>query len=151
MENKKKENFLLYHNIFPTIEELENEDVGDVLKSIFKYSINSEITEYEKGSTKSLLFKAIKNSIDINNEKYVEKCRKNKENILKRWKKIFYDNQLFNKENFESYCIEKHLEENFDDIIEKQKNYVDNQDFETLKEEYNCNLISNETILKNFT
>ena len=151
MENKKKENFLLYHNLFPMIEELGNEDVGDVIKSVFNYSMNGEIAKYEKGSAKSMLFKSIKNSIDINNEKYIAKCNRNRENILKRWQKIFYNNQDFNKETFEKYCIENNLEENFEEIILKQKEYVDNGDFETLRKEYQCELIKNETLLKNFT
>ena len=151
MESKKKENFLLYHNLFSMIEELENEDVGDVLKNVFNYSINGKIPEYQKGSVKSILFKAIKNSIDINNEKYNERCTKNRENIKKRWKKIFYCNEAFSEETFKGYCIENNIEENFDDILCEQKKYVDNQDFETLKDKYQCNLVSNETLLKNYT
>lgn len=151
MDNNKKDNFILYHNLFPMIEELENEDVGDVLKSIFRYSMNGEIENYPKGSGKSLLFKAIKNSIDINNKKYIERCENNRRNARKKWKKIFYDNDTFTIETFKNYCEENDLQEDFDEILQKQVEYVNNQKYEKLKEDYNCPLASNENILKAFS
>lgn len=151
MNIKKKENFLLYHNMFQMIEELENEDVGEVIKAIFEYSINGNIAEFPKASCKSMLFKTIKNSIDINNTKYIERCENNRNNALKRWKKIFYNNQDFSNESFNRYCIEKNIEEDFEEILMKEKEYVDNEEYEKLKEDFNCKLISNETLIKNFS
>lgn len=151
MESKKKENFLLYHNLFPMIEELNDEDVGNVIKSIFRYSINGEIPKYEKASVKSMLFIAIKNSIDINNEKYVEKCQKSRESILKRWQKIFYNNEQYNREQFEKYSKENYIDETFEDILVNQKKYFDNNEIDTIKTRYNCKLVSDETINKNFS
>lgn len=69
------------------IDELSNEDVGDILKKLFAYSEDGEQSDYEKGSPKSLVFMSIKNSIDISNRKYQETCEKNRENAQKRWNK----------------------------------------------------------------
>ena len=130
MEVKRKDNFILYHNQFPMIEELEDEEVGEVIKSIFKYTMDGEIAEYPRGSGKSMLFKSIKNSIDVANKSYYKKCEENRKNALKRWKKIFYDKQDFTKESFESYCIENNIDENFEEILHRQKELVDNQEYD---------------------
>ena len=149
-EEKKKDNFLLYNNDYSMLEELSDEDVGNVIKNIFKYSINKDIPKYEKGSGKSMLFKHIQRTIDINNKKYTEKCARNKEKALKRWKKIFYDNQDFTKETFIKYCNEKGLNEDFDSILLDEKKMYDDADYASIKEIYNNKGISNETIDKYF-
>lgn len=146
----KKENFLLYNEDYSMIEELKDEDVGNVIKSVFRYSINKEIPDYEKGTAKSILFKHIQRSIDINNKKYSEKCKRNREKALKRWKKIIYDNQEFTKEKFMQYCNDNGLIEDFDKILLREKELYDNGDYVAIKEEFNSNLVSNETIDKMF-
>ena len=80
---KRKENFLLYNEDYSMIEELSDEDVGSVIKSIFRYAINNEIPEYDKGTTKSVLFKHIQRTIDINNKKYLKMWTKQRESIKK--------------------------------------------------------------------
>ena len=146
MNKKKKNNFILYHEDYSMIEELSDEDVGNIIKSIFKYCINNEIPKYEKGTVRSMVFKHIQRSIDINNEKYEEKCRRNREKSLKRWKKIIYDNQDFTKEKFIQYCDMNGLAEDFDEILLHEKELFDNGDYLAIKEEYNNNNITNETI-----
>lgn len=148
---KEKDNFLLYHNMFPMFEELTDEEAGQVLKAVFHYSMHNELADFPKGSGQSILLKAIKTSIDINNQKYEERCANNRERALKRWKKIFYNNDSFTKESFKTYCNENNIDEDFDNILIKQKNYVDSGEIEKLKEDFSCSLVSNETILKAFT
>ena len=82
-QRKSKENFLLYYNMNDLIEEVPDEIVGAVLKSVFRYSIFGEEPNFEKGTVKHVIFKAIKNSIDANTKKYYETCEKNKK-MLKR-------------------------------------------------------------------
>lgn len=147
----KKENFLLYHNMGPMFRELPDEQAGQVIKAIFDYSENSIIVEFPKGSGQSFLLKSVINSIDINNQKYEERCSNNRKHALTRWKKIFYENNTFTKESFEKYCKDNGLVESFDEILIKQKDYVDTDQIDKLKEDYNCNLVSNETILRAFS
>lgn len=87
-EKNQKENFIIYHNTYPMVEELNDEDFGNVMKSVYKYSMEGKLPEYERGSAKSLLFKNMKNTIDISNKKYMEKCEKNRENAQKRWERV---------------------------------------------------------------
>ena len=149
-EEKKKDNFILYNEDYSMIEELSDEDVGSVIKSIFRYSINNEFPEYNKGTGKSILFKHIQRTIDINNKKYIEKCMSNKQKALKRWKKIIYNNEEFTKESYTRFCKEHGFVNEFDDILLSQKTYFDNGDYTSIKNLYNNNLVSNETIDKIF-
>lgn len=143
---KEKNNFVLYNDDFYMIEELKDEQVGNVMKSIFKYSINGESPEYKKGSAESILFLHFKRSIDINNEKYYKTCEENRKKALKRWKKIIYDNQEFTREMFMKYCNENKLNEDFESILLEQKELFDNGEYDIIKEKYNNNLVSEETI-----
>lgn len=43
---KKKDNFLLYHNMYKFFKALSDEKAGKVIKSIFRYSIDGEIPDY---------------------------------------------------------------------------------------------------------
>lgn len=147
---KRKENFLLYNEDYSMIEELSDEDVGSVIKSIFRYAINNEIPEYDKGTTKSVLFKHIQRTIDINNKKYFEKCERNREKALKRWKKIIYNNQEFTKEKFKEYCYDQGLDENFDEILLEEKQLYDEGEYEIIKQQFGNKLVSNDTIVKIF-
>lgn len=149
-ENIKKDNFILYNNMYDMLEDLSNEDLGEVIKSIFRYSINDEVPEYEKGSVKAIIFKSIKNSIDINNKKYKERCIKNAENAKKRWDKIVYDNQELTKEEYERLTAEKYDATPFDVIFNHQKSLYEQGRIHTIQDVYNCGAISKERIRKVF-
>ena len=158
---KEKEDFLLYHAQFDLIEELPKEDIGDLLISIFRYSMEEELPNYEKGTPLSIAFKSIKNTIDINNKKYIEKCKKNKENQNARWEKekysdkyVFVDNEKlsyseFNKLFKKGYCSRKGLYYTFPELFEEQSsNYK--QDIILFRDNYNCSRISTSAIEEYF-
>lgn len=146
-----KDNFILYNKDFEMIEELTDEDVGNVIKSIFRYSIDGTIPDYKKGSSNSIVFKHFKRTIDINNQKYIEKCNLNRENALKRWKKILYENQDFTREKFNKYCEENGLNESFDEILLEQKKLFDEGNYDDIKTMYNCKGVSIQTMQNLFT
>ena len=124
MEHKKKDNFLLYHNMYAMIKDIPNEIVGDVIKSIFRYSMEGEEPKYEGVSIENLLFKHIQNSIDINSKKYYEKCEKNKKNAERRWNKKQDD-----MEDLDSEVYDEDEDENDDEYNEEDGEYDDSDEY----------------------
>lgn len=161
MEVKKKDNFLLYHNMYIMIKDLPDEMVGGVIKSIFRYSMDGELPLYENASIENLLFRHIQNSIDINAKKYYDKCEKNKENINKRWKEtnkniknevnnreevVFINNQMLNEREYKSRFREFTYE--FEDLLHMERELLKKDNIEKIKIQFNNKAISEETIRK---
>ena len=121
-EEKKKDNFILYNNMFDMLEELTDSEVGEIIKDVFRYSINGSTPKYEKGSGKSIVFKSIKNTIDINNKKYLEKCKQNSDNANARWhpEKILFNNREFTEKQYEEYSKNNFLKYSFKEIYDKE-------------------------------
>ena len=72
-----KDNFLLKKSQINVFKELSNEDAGKLIKGIFDYVINGEITL--EGYLK-IIFLPIKEEIDKNEEKYEMICERNRNN-----------------------------------------------------------------------
>ncbi len=102
-QTTKKNSFILYHSYQKHLEDLSDAEVGQLTRAIFHYSETGEVPKLKP--LLKMAFNFIREDIDINKEKYEEKCRKNKENIKKRW----------NKENTNVY-----------DRIRSDTNYTDN-------------------------
>ena len=83
-----KESFILYNSFYEPIKSLKNEQLGKLLRAIFNYTINGEIT---KEDDFLIAFMFIKNEIDKNNEKWQEEKRKRseagKKGMASRWNK----------------------------------------------------------------
>lgn len=160
---KEKENFILYHNQYTLIEELSEVDKGKLLDSLFKYSMNNEIPKFEKGSPLSMVFKSIKNSIDISNQKYEERCKKNQENVNKRYEKekysdksVFIDNEKVSYKTFQKVYKEGYTDKygeilTFSQVFEDQfDTYNNNGDIILLKEKYKCSQLNSKEIEEYF-
>lgn len=77
---------MLYKDMQPFIDMMNNEQAGIILKAIYNYSCNN----IEFKSDDSLLqsvFTFAKNKIDLSNDNYKKKCERNAENARKRWQK----------------------------------------------------------------
>lgn len=97
----EKESFILYNSFYEPIKALKNEQLGRLLRAIFNYTINGEITQEDDIL---IAFMFIKNEIDKNNEKWQEEKRKRseagKKGMASRWNKS--DNSVidsYNKDN----------------------------------------------------
>lgn len=161
---KKKNNFILYHEMYESIEEVSDEIAGKVMKAVFIYSRDKKKPDFEKGTVESILFKQIKNSIDINNVKYEETCERNRKNAEKRWEKkkeeeqeegikqdvsvVFIGNDRLTKEEYEDKYDSNKASFNY--ILQDQLKYIKERNIDQLKKEYNCKLINNETIKKEY-
>ena len=86
MANKKATGFILEKDQKAIIDELTNEEAGIIFKAIYDY----ETTKQEPKLDKSLriVFKQFKVKLDFYDEKYIETCKKNKENIQNYWNKM---------------------------------------------------------------
>ena len=80
-----KKGFLLLNNQIEIIEDLSDEQAGQLLKAFYDYNNGNEVKL--KGLMKSI-FKQFKIIFDENEQRYQEKCEKNKKNIEEYWKKV---------------------------------------------------------------
>lgn len=80
-----KKGFLLLNNQIEIVEDLTDEQAGQLLKAFYDYNNGKEIKL--KGLMKSI-FKNFKVVFDENEQKYQETCKKNKENIEKYWERV---------------------------------------------------------------
>ena len=81
MGSTKKDSFILYLEHKNVFDILTDEEAGKLIKAIFEYEEKDELPNLEKSL--QLAFIPIRNSLDRNQEKYEEKCQKNRENGLK--------------------------------------------------------------------
>jgi hypothetical protein len=72
-----KDSFILYNSFYEPIKSLSDEQLGKLFRAVFDYTTNGNITE-EKDILIAFMF--IKNQLDIDNEKYLKICERNKMN-----------------------------------------------------------------------
>lgn len=90
MENSNQyehNSFVLYKDSRIFIRQLDTNQRGNLLGAIFDYTCDGEIPDFHGDSMTQMCFEIIKSYLDRDEQKYQEKCRKNKENIEKRWAK----------------------------------------------------------------
>lgn len=80
-----KDSFILYLEQQEIFEMLTDEQAGQLIKNIFLYERTGQMPKMDK--MLNLAFVPIMQVLDKNRRKYEEKCKKNKENIGKRWNK----------------------------------------------------------------
>lgn len=78
-----KNSFIIYHDYRETLADLTDEQVGQLFRALFDYEIDRVEPQFN-GELK-IAFKFIKKDLDINLTKYENICKRNKENIAKRW------------------------------------------------------------------
>lgn len=84
-----KNTILVYTDLMEQLDELSMEERGIILTAMIKYQLGEELPKMDK--TLKLVFIPIRQSIDRDNDAYVRKCEKNRENINKRWNTTEYD------------------------------------------------------------
>jgi len=86
-----KDGFIIYKSLYEPIRELTREQKGELLDLMFEYQLDNNFKRDVNDPLVKMAFKFFRNQFDIDNKKYVEKCAKNKENILKRWNTNEYE------------------------------------------------------------
>ena len=79
-----RKGFLLLNNQIEIIEDLSDEQAGQLLKAFYDYNNGNEV---KLNGLMISIFKQFKVIFDENEQRYQEKCEKNKKNIEEYWKK----------------------------------------------------------------
>ena len=80
---KGKNSFLLYRDLIDTVEELSDEEAGQLFKHVLRY-VNDQNPETPNAIVK-IAFLPIKSALNRDLKKYRDRCQKNKDNAKKRW------------------------------------------------------------------
>lgn len=126
----KRQAFLIMMSQEEIIEDLTDEELGKIFRSIFKYEKNKEIPKFNDRYLNSV-FKSFKAQLDFSEENYNKICEKNRQNINKRWNKDEYERIQSNTDVYErnvSYTKNTNIREDNirEDNIRKDKRREDN-------------------------
>lgn len=83
------ESFNAYHSYLKAIEPLNDAERGRLFTACLEYSMTGVAPEL-KGNER-FVFPSMAAQIDRDKEKYTARCRKNSENVSKRWNTVVYD------------------------------------------------------------
>ena len=78
-----KKSFVLYKTSAPVFKALSDEDAGKLIKAIFDYTDTGTLPTFT--GEPFIAWASIQSYLDNDAEKYAERCKKNAENIRKRW------------------------------------------------------------------
>ena len=116
---KEKESFILYNSFYEPIKALKNEQLGKLLRAIFNYTINGEITQ---DGEIMVAFMFIKNQIDRDSEKWQDERNKRKEaGRLGGIKRAINQQQKLSSKS--KQCLDM-----LEDVKQSQANQADNVD-----------------------
>ena len=108
-----KTSFILYTEYEELINQLSDEQCGQLFKSVFSYNNNGELPEKLDNMTK-IVFTVIRQDLDRNAEKYEEMCKKMRENGKKGGRPRKIDSEIEEgeaiNENQNNFEIEKEVE-----------------------------------------
>ena len=118
-----KKGFLLYATQWAALQQMNDSELGGAIRELCGYAFDGITPERP-----SVAFMFLKAQIDIDGQKYQEKCEKNRANISKRWNtedtteydRIRPNTKRTNKEDKENKDEDKDKEENKDN--DKKKN-----------------------------
>lgn len=136
---KEKESFILYNSFYEPIKALKNEQLGKLLRAIFNYTINGEITQ---DSEIMVAFMFIKNQIDRDAEKWEDERNKRKEaGRLGGIKRALNQQQKLSSKSKQCLGVLK-------DAKQSQTNQADNVDVDVY---VNDNVNVNDNVINNIT
>lgn len=90
----QREGFILYKSFYDPISQLTDEQLGRLFRSIYLWQINGEA---DPEPDIQIAFGFFINQFRIDNDKYQEKCDKNRENIQSRWEREKKDTNEYNR------------------------------------------------------
>ena len=87
---KEKSSFIVYYEWEEMFGYMSDKQIADMLRAMFSYAKRGEMPEFSNPLLNSN-FCILKYAIDRDAEAYFSRCRKNAENIAKRWNDTKYD------------------------------------------------------------
>lgn len=83
----KLNSFIMYLDYEEHFSLLSDEELGILMRGIFQYIRTGKIPDFNSNAAIRMAFSFIKTNIDIDNQKYRQKCEKNKQIAEERWKR----------------------------------------------------------------
>lgn len=80
---KKRTFFPVFHNNLELLEDLTDEECGQLLRMLGEYSQYGVVPDVS--GCLRVVFRTYRTAIDLSNAQYQKQCEKNRENIKKRW------------------------------------------------------------------
>lgn len=120
-----RKGFLLLNNQIEIIEDLSDEQAGQLLKAFYDYNNGNEVKL--KGLMNSI-FKQFKVIFDENEKRYQEKCEKNKKNIEEYWKKVKEEKNTneYERKRMNTMATNININKNINTNINTNKNKLNN-------------------------
>lgn len=84
---EEKDNFVVSKKDYYLFRALDNETIGDIFKALFEYKIYNLEPNYNEKSVEFVIFRQLLNTSLYFDRKYLDTCKRNKENIQKRYNK----------------------------------------------------------------
>lgn len=81
---KQKDSFLMYYEWEDAFADLDDQQLGELLRAIFAYEKRKEEYTGADGAVR-LVMRFVQRTLDRNQEKYQQVCARNRRNIAKRW------------------------------------------------------------------
>lgn len=117
----KKNTFIMYLDYEEHFSLLSDEEIGILMRGIFQYIRTGQNPNFKSIAIK-MAFSFIKTNIDLDNQKYQQKCEKNKQIAEERWKRQREQKQEQEKRQFNG-CHLGSLFKN-DSCFKCQKKYI---------------------------
>ncbi len=145
-----KQSFILHAKYKDLLVDLSQSQKGDLLDALFVYSATGEVPEME--AVVKMAFRFIAKDVDYHNEKYEERCEKNRQNVLKRWSNtndgdgIQEDTNVYDGIRADTKHTDKDKEKDKDKGKDKERDIstnVDNVSFLKFIEAFNLKRKSN--------
>lgn len=112
-----KNSFILYHDYEEHFDLLTNEQKGMLITAVFQYSKTGKKPNFDHDGALMMSFSFIKAALDRDKEKYEKKCKKNAENIKRRWEDKTVDTTVYDRIQSNTTVY---------DYIPSDTNYTDN-------------------------
>lgn len=129
-----RKGFLLLNNQIEIIEDLSDEQAGQLLKAFYDYNNGNEVKL--KGLMNSI-FKQFKVIFDENEQRYQEKCEKNKKNIEEYWKKVKEEKNTseYERKRMNTMATNININKNINTNINTNKSKLNNNNININKSE----------------
>ena len=103
--------FLIHHDFREQVEDLSNEQLGELFRAILNYEIDNKLPLFTDKELK-IAFKFIKINLDSTNQKYEEICEKRRQAIKKRWENTNDTNVYNDIQNIQKYTSDTNTNTN---------------------------------------
>lgn len=90
----ERDSFLLYRSFYGPIKKMTNNQLGRLFRAIFEYQISGESA---RDTDIEMALGFFINQFKIDEDKYQERCAKNRDNIMKRWSNIHNDTNEYER------------------------------------------------------